>query len=160
MLKRTTILFLLFTFYFVSNAQTDSLFAPFKKIKGDIAAFAADNFDNLYLLNSYDQLKKIDANGDSVAVFNNVRRYGKVAQLDVTNPLRVLLYYKDFSTVVILDRLLSVRSTIDLRKQDVFQDKRNKFDHSQQQPDKRNEINTRSFHIVFGRFRTTFIGLL
>ena len=121
MLKRTTILFLLFTFYFVSNAQTDSLFAPFKKIKGDIAAFAADNFDNLYLLNSYDQLKKIDANGDSVAVFNNVRKYGKLAQIDVTNPLRVLLYYKDFSTVVILDRLLSVRSTIDLRKQDVFQ---------------------------------------
>jgi len=43
-----------------------------------------------------------------------------VAQLDVTNPLRVLLYYKDFSTIVILDRLLSNRSTIDLRKQDIF----------------------------------------
>jgi hypothetical protein len=121
MLKRPTVFFLLFTFYFVSNAQTDTLFVPLKKIKGDITAFAADNFDNIYLLNSYDQLKKIDANGDSVAVFNNVRKYGKVAQLDVTNPLRVLLYYKDFSTIVILDRLLSVRSTIDLRKQDVFQ---------------------------------------
>ena len=59
MLKRATIFFLLFTFYFVSNAQTDSLFVPFKKIKGDIAAFTADNFDNIYLLNSYDQLKKI-----------------------------------------------------------------------------------------------------
>src|SRR6186997_880367 len=117
MLKRTTILFLLFTFYFVSNAQTDSLFIPLKKIKGDITAFAADN---IYLLNSYDQLKKIDANGDSVAVFNNIRKYGKVAQLDVTNPLRVLLYYKDFSTIVILDRLLANRSTIDLRKQDIF----------------------------------------
>ena len=107
MLKRVTIFFLLFTFCFVSNAQTDSLFVPFKKIKGDIAAFAADNFDNIYLLNSSDQLKKIAANGDSVGVFNNVRRYGKVAQIDVSNPMRVLLYYKDFSTVVVLDRLLS-----------------------------------------------------
>ncbi|HEU5164402.1 MAG TPA: hypothetical protein VFU29_02610 [Chitinophagaceae bacterium] len=112
---------LLFTSCLTTVAQTDTLFVPFKKIKGDFTSFAADNFDNLYLLNSYDQLKKIDAGGDSIAVFNNVRRYGKLAQIDVTNPLRVLLYYKDFSTIVVLDRLLSNRSTIDLRKQDIFQ---------------------------------------
>ncbi|HKC37358.1 MAG TPA: hypothetical protein VKB95_14880 [Chitinophagaceae bacterium] len=121
MLKQLTISLLLFTFCFAAIAQTDSLFKPLTKIKGDIVGFAADNFDNIYLLNSYDQLKKIDANGDSVAVFNNVRKYGKIAQIDVSNPLRVLLYYKDFSTVVILDRLLNVRSTIDLRKEDIFQ---------------------------------------
>src|SRR5258705_1907932 len=121
MQRQLTISILLFSFCFTAIAQNDSLFKPLTRIKGDIVAFAADNFDNIYLLNSYDQLKKIDAKGDSVAVFNNVRKYGKVAQLDVSNPLRVLLYYKDFSTVVILDRLLNVRSTIDLRKQDVFQ---------------------------------------
>ncbi len=121
MVTRLTISFLLFTFYFSGLAQIDSSFLPWKKIKGDITAFTADNFDNIYLLNSYDQLKKIDANGDSVAVFNNVRKYGKVAQIDVSNPLRVLLYYKDFSTVVILDRLLNIRGTIDFRKQDIFQ---------------------------------------
>lgn len=121
MLKQLSIFFLLFTFCFVSIAQSDSTFVPFVKIKADIVAFAADNFDNIYLLNSSDQIKKINENGDSVAVFNNVRRYGKVAQIDVSNPLRVLLYYKDFSTVVVLDRLLSIRTTIDFRKQDIFQ---------------------------------------
>lgn len=121
MLKQLPIFCLLFTHCFVSPAQNDSSFVPFVKIKGDITAFAADNFDNIYLLNSSDQIKKIDGNGDSVAVFNNVRRYGKVAQLDVSNPLRVLLYYKDFATIVVLDRLLSIRTTIDLRKQDIFQ---------------------------------------
>jgi hypothetical protein len=121
MLKQLSVFLLLFNCCFASLAQSDSSFVPFVKIKGDIIAFAADNFDNLYLLNSSDQIKKIDANGDSVAVFNNVRRYGKVAQIDVSNPLRVLLYYKDFSTVVILDRLLSIRTTIDFRKQDIFQ---------------------------------------
>ena len=121
MLRRPTISFLLFTLYFSGFAQIDSTFKPLKRIKGDITAFAADNFDNIYLLNSYDQLKKIDASGDSIAVFNNVRKYGKVAQIDVSNPLRVLLYYKDFSTVVILDRLLNIRGTIDFRKQDIFQ---------------------------------------
>lgn len=121
MQKQLSIFFLLFTFCFVSIAQSDSTFVPFVKIKADIVAFAADNFDNIYLLNSSDQIKKINENGDSVAVFNNVRRYGKVAQIDVSNPLRVLLYYKDFSTVVVLDRLLSIRTTIDFRKQDIFQ---------------------------------------
>jgi hypothetical protein len=121
MQKRATIFCLFFSFCFVSNAQNDSSFTPVKKIKGDITAFAADNFDNIYLLNSSDQLKKLNEKGDSVAVFNNVRKYGKVAQINVSNPLRVLLYYKDFATVVILDRLLNVRSTIDLRKQEIFQ---------------------------------------
>lgn len=121
MLKQLSVFLLLLSFCFASIAQTDSSFVPFVKIKGDITAFAADNFDNIYLLNSSDQIKKIDGNGDSVAVFNNVRRYGKVAQIDVSNPLRVLLYYKDFSTVVVLDRLLSIRTTIDFRKQDIFQ---------------------------------------
>lgn len=120
MLRHLTIL-CLFAICFTTNAQTDTSFKLLKKIKGDIVAFAADNLDNLYLLNSSDQLKKINDKGDSVAVFNNIRKYGKVAQVDVSNPLRVLLYYKDFSTIVVLDRLLNVRSTIDLRKQDIFQ---------------------------------------
>jgi len=121
-MKNQLVIFFLFcTAYVTGFAQTDSSFIPFKKIKGDITAFAADNFDNIYLLNSYDQLKKINSKGDSIAVFNNVRKYGKVAQIDVSNPLKVLLYYKDFSTVVILDRLLNNSGTIDFRKQDIFQ---------------------------------------
>ena len=120
MLKTLTIV-LLFAVRINANAQTDTSFKLIKKVKGDIVAFAADNLDNLYLLNSTDQLKKINEKGDSIAVFNNIRKYGKVAQIDASNPLRVLLYYKDFSTIVVLDRLLNVRSTIDLRKQDIFQ---------------------------------------
>lgn len=103
------------------QAQGDTAFSFLKKISGDITAFTVDNLDNVYLINSGDQLKKLDANGDSVAVFNNVRKTGKVSCIDVSNPLRVLLYYKDFSTVVVLDRLLNVRNSIDLRQQDIFQ---------------------------------------
>jgi hypothetical protein len=120
-MKRSSPLVFLLLFCLAAKAQTDTSFHLLKKIKGDITAFAADNLENIYLLNSNDQLKKLDAKGDSVAVFNNVRKYGKLAQLDVSNPLRVLLYYKDFSTVVMLDRLLNIRSTIDLRRQDIFQ---------------------------------------
>jgi hypothetical protein len=76
--------------------------------------------DNIYLITAGNQLKKIDNNGDSVAVFNDVKKYGNPSYIDVNNPLKILVYYKNYSTVVILDRLLTQRNTINLRKQNIF----------------------------------------
>lgn len=104
-----------------SIAQTDTSFRFIKAIKGDIAAFTIDNLDNIYLLSSTNQVKKLNANGDSVAVYNNVKRYGQATLIDVSNPLKVLLYYRDFATIVMLDRFLNEVNTIDLRKQNILQ---------------------------------------
>jgi hypothetical protein len=113
---------IVFSFLFVAaKAQTDTSFHYVKAIKGDIIAFTVDNLNNIYLLNSTNQLKKLNENGDSVAVFNEVKKYGQATLIDVSNPLKVLLYYKDFATIVILDRLLTVRNIIDLRKQNILQ---------------------------------------
>ncbi|HEX6190981.1 MAG TPA: hypothetical protein VFZ42_01400 [Chitinophagaceae bacterium] len=106
-----------------SHAQADSAFRLIRFIKGDIVGFTVDNLDNIYILNSRNQVKKMNSNGDSVAVFNDVKRYGKATLLDVSNPLKLLLYYKDFATVVVLDRFLNIVNTIDLRKQNIFQAK-------------------------------------
>jgi hypothetical protein len=105
----------------VLKAQADTSFKLIKVIKGDIVDFTVDNLDNIYLLNSRNQVKKLNANGDSVAVFNDVKKFGQATLVDVSNPLKVLLYYKDFSTIVILDRFLNIRNSIDLRKQNIFQ---------------------------------------
>lgn len=102
-------------------AQGDTTFHLLKTIKGDIASFTVDELDNIYILNSSNQLKKLNQNGDSVAVFNDVKKFGQATLIDVSNPLKILLYYKDFSTIVILDRLLTIRNTIDLRQQNIFQ---------------------------------------
>jgi len=104
-----------------SVAQSQNAYKLISMIRGDIADFAVDNLDNVYVLTSTDQLKKYNASGDSVAVFNNVKKFGKISTIDVSNPLKVLLYYKDFATVVVLDRLLATRNTIDLRRQNIFQ---------------------------------------
>lgn len=101
--------------------QADTLFRHIRTIRGDISSFTVDNLDNVYILNSRNQLRKIDINGDSVATFNDIRKFGKATLVDVSNPLKVLLYYHDFSTVVMLDRFLNIRNTIDLRKQQIFQ---------------------------------------
>ncbi|ULQ51224.1 hypothetical protein [Flavihumibacter fluvii] len=85
--------------------------------------FAVDNLGNIFLVFESGQLKKISPKGDSIAVFNDVRRFGKIYSIDVSNPLKVLLFYKDFGTIVVLDRMLNNRNIMDMRKQNIQQAK-------------------------------------
>jgi hypothetical protein len=119
--KKLNISLFLFLLTGFVNAQTDTSFRLVKTIKGDIVAFTVDNLDNIYLLSSTNQVKKLNPNGDSAAIFNDVKKFGQATLIDVSNPLKVLLYYRDFATIVILDRFLNVRNTIDLRKHDILQ---------------------------------------
>ena len=86
-----------------------------------VTDFTTDNLGNIYLLANTNQIKKVNNKGDSIAVYNDVRRYGKITSIDASNPLKVLVYYNDFSTIIVLDRLLNIRNTIDLRKQNILQ---------------------------------------
>jgi len=104
-----------------TQAQDSSFFTPAKTVEGEFVDFTVDNLGNYYLLSKDNQLKKLNNRGDSMGVFNDVRRYGKLYSIDVTNPLKVLLYYKNFSTIVVLDRFLNIVNTLDLRKQNIFQ---------------------------------------
>ena len=104
-------------------AQSDTSFTLLRVMKGDIVDFTTDNLDNIYVLNSRNQVRKYNANGDSVAVYNDVRKFGQATLIDVSNPLKILLYYRDFATVVMLDRFLNVVNTVDLRQQGILQAK-------------------------------------
>lgn len=109
-----------------ANAQIvdgANMFAATKIVVGDAGNFSVDNLGNLYVLTTGGLLKKLNNKGDSLNVFNDVRRYGNVYLLDVTNPLKILLYYKDFSTVVMLDRFMNRINTVDFRKAGIFQAK-------------------------------------
>jgi len=98
-------------------------FALTLRVSQDIVDFTVDNLGNIYVLNSDNQLKKLSAHGDSLAVFNDVRRYGKITFIDATNPLKILVYYREFTTVVELDRYLNLINIVDLRKQNILQAK-------------------------------------
>jgi hypothetical protein len=101
-------------------AQQDSSFKFIRYIPGDFVYFNVDNLDNIYLLSAANQLKKLNLNGDSIGVYNDVRSYGQLYTIDVSNPLKTLVYYKDFSSIVELDRQLAVLTTTDLRSQTIF----------------------------------------
>ncbi|MCH5715830.1 hypothetical protein [Niabella hibiscisoli] len=91
-----------------------------KNIPGNYVSFSVDNLDNIYLLGASNQLKKLNANGDSVSVFNDIKKFGEASLVDVSNPVKILLYYKGFSTIAILDGMLNLKNTIDLRRQNIF----------------------------------------
>ncbi len=112
------ICFFIITLTSAANADTDTTLhlQPEKTITGNYTNFYTDNFGNIFLVSQNNQIKKLDQNLDSVGLFNDVRRYGNIYSLDVNNPLKILLYYRDFTTLLVLDRFLKVRNTIDLRK--------------------------------------------
>jgi hypothetical protein len=110
-----------FLFCATSFAQQDSSFVLVSSYKGDVVDAALDNLDNLYVISSTGQIKKYNAAGDSVALYNQVRNFGKSFSIDVSNPLKVLLFYKDFSTVVVLDRFLAGITTINLKNHNIIQ---------------------------------------
>jgi len=105
------------------SAQRAGDFTLSRRIAGDFTDAAVDNLGNIYVLNKGNQLKKLSPNGDSLAIFNDVRRYGKVSMVDVTNPLKVVVYYREFTTIIELDRFLNIINTIDLRKLNILQAK-------------------------------------
>src|SRR5689334_25237376 len=120
-MKKSAI-FLCFIFSaFFAKAQGDSSFKLIKTYREAVVDVAVDNLGNIYLLTVSDAIKKLNASGDSVGIYNEVKRFGKLSSVAVSNPLKILLYYKDFSKVVVLDRQLSVRSVVDLRKHNIIQ---------------------------------------
>lgn len=101
-------------------AQNDS-FLLVKTYTGDIVDAAMDNLDNFYIVSSTGQIKKFNANGDSTGVYNQSRNFGKLYSIDVSNPLKLVLFYKDFASIVILDRFLANQSSLDLKKHSILQ---------------------------------------
>lgn len=110
------------TFGFLSNAgaQTDSLLNVLLPINYPSSSFAVGNLGELYIINTDNQLKKLDEKGDSVGVFNQVTKYGKLSYVVAENPWKTLLFYKNFSTIVLLDKYLNIIGSINLRNKNIL----------------------------------------
>lgn len=109
--------------HFVKLINADSSFKFIKTIKGKFTLFNVDMLGNIYVITENNKLKKLNPNGDSLSTFNEVKKYGTATNLDVSNPLKVLLFYKNFSTAVFLDRQLVFRSNINFKQQNIFKTK-------------------------------------
>lgn len=68
-------------------------------------AIVTDNFSNVYTI-SADKFTKYDMKLKFQKEFSN-KNFGNITSADVTNPLRTLLFYRDFGRIVFLDNTLS-----------------------------------------------------
>ena len=103
------------------KAQPLDTFPLIKTFADSLSDFEVDNLGNFYLVGRQQQIKKISSTFDSIGLFNDKRNLGKLYSIDVSNPLRVLLFYKDFASIIILDRFLNVRTLLNLRNVQIQQ---------------------------------------
>lgn len=73
--------------------------------------FEVDKLQQVYLVDEARNLRKYAPNGKEVFMYSNLR-LGPLAQVDVTDPFNLLLYYPQFQTAVQLDRTLNERGRL------------------------------------------------
>lgn len=103
---RHYLLFLLsfFLFSFINRDQ------PSIALKAKHNYFTSDNIGNIYTVNE-DELIKYLPTGKFFTRYSNLK-LGSITTVDATNPLKLLLYYRDFQQIVFLDNQLSQNSTV------------------------------------------------
>jgi len=97
---------IIFAFLFCSFIGGDDPRLTAINVKQDF--FTADNIGNVYVINA-DELVKFLPGGKFFARYSNLK-LGSITSVDATNPLKLLLYYRDFQQIVFLDNQLSKNS--------------------------------------------------
>lgn len=68
-------------------------------------AFTTDNLQNIYLYHG-NSIKKYSSQGQVLYTYSE-KSYGAITWVDVNDPMKVLIFYKDFPEIVIADNTLS-----------------------------------------------------
>lgn len=78
-----------------------------------------DETGSVYVVKADNELVRYDEKGDSTGVFRSVQN-GQIGFVDAVNPLRIVVYYPAYSKVVLLDRMMTPRHELDLRRIGIF----------------------------------------
>jgi hypothetical protein len=111
--------FLLSLFLLASIAFKADEYRLINSIPFQNASFTTDNFGNAYVITE-NQLFQFDTLGKLKANYSE-RNAGNLHSIDVSNPLKMLLFYPDFAQLQILDSKLALQSTINLRDLNIIQ---------------------------------------
>ena len=98
-------IFFLCLLFFIISFKSDSAWVRVQSIAVHNDFFTTDYLGNIYVVN-HDQIIKYSPKGEILKRYSN-KRLGRIFSIDASNPLRVLVYYKEFSVVVLLDSQLS-----------------------------------------------------
>ncbi|OQB63227.1 MAG: hypothetical protein BWX95_01156 [Bacteroidetes bacterium ADurb.Bin141] len=84
----------------------------------NISVFSVDRLGNIYAVVD-GNIIKADTTGKILQTYSN-KTVGAFELIDASNPLRILAYSKEFSTIFFFDNKLSVQSTVNLREQFMY----------------------------------------
>ncbi len=77
----------------------------YKEVVQHNDAIFSDVFDNIYIIN-HSSLMKYDSDGNNLCQYSN-RQLGTISYVDVSNPMRILVFYNNFNKIQFLDKNLS-----------------------------------------------------
>lgn len=103
-----TLVNIVIQFFLVASLQVQGTF------------ITSDNLSNLYVVTANNSLVKYDSTGKQLFTYNTLK-YGQLKFVDATNPMKLLLYYPDFTTLVLLDNTMSELSTMNLKQAGIIQ---------------------------------------
>ncbi len=98
-----SVLLIIFSFFFSVNLFAQYSLAIEVPVKADY--FTSDNLGNAYVIKGHEIFKYLP-NGKLFNRYSNLM-LGNITSVDATNPLKLLLFYKDFSKIQFLDNQLS-----------------------------------------------------
>jgi hypothetical protein len=78
-------------------------------INGQVSFMTSDNLGSLYLVVN-NELKKYNSEGILQKTYSD-KAHGSLSFIDASDPLNVLLHYKDFRQIIFLDNMLSVKGS-------------------------------------------------
>jgi hypothetical protein len=85
-------------------------------IPGDFIRAEGDNQNNIIVVHKNGRLTKYNEKGDSLACFNDVLRMGRPSTIDVSNPMKIIVWSQRLSILTILDRWLTQRNQIKIKE--------------------------------------------
>lgn len=97
----------------LASAQSADTLTLLRSLPLKARLATSDQLGNLYLVTPGNAVEKYTPEGRLLTRFTQ-NRLGNIQSIDVSNPLKVLVWYADFRTVVVLDRNLTVLGELNL----------------------------------------------
>lgn len=94
-----------------ASAQT---YSPIKSIQSKGADISTDYLGNLYIVNEF-RLSKYDMDGKALHVYEDYTN-GRITSIDVSNPMKIIIFYEDFMKLKVLDKTLSEMAEYDFNQ--------------------------------------------
>ena len=82
--------------------------------------FETDALGDIFVATTRNEILKFDDTGYFEGSYAN-KKFGTITSIDATNPFKLLMYYNDFQTILLIDRLLNPIVTISLGNYSVAQ---------------------------------------